>query len=103
MSSVNKWWKAMVAKGDCFAEVRDEILVSPFGSLFRCGYQNADRSLIYALIERWWDTTHTFHFPQGEIGITPLDVTMLTGMSVGRGRAVTFGDGQYSSFEDARS
>ena len=92
----------MQAKGDCFASVRDQILLSPFGSLFRCGYVVADRSLVYALIERWWDTTHTFHFPQGEIGITPLDVTMLTGMSIERGRAVTIGDDRYSKFDDAQ-
>jgi hypothetical protein len=93
----------MVAKGDCFAPIRNQILESPFGSLLRGGYAVADRTLVYALIERWWDTTHTFHFLQGEIGITPLDVTMLTGMSIGSGRAVTFGDDpRYSDIEYAR-
>ena len=92
----------MEEKGDYFAPVRNQILVSPFGSLFRCGYAVADRSLVYALIERWWDTTHTFHFPQGKIGITPLDVTMLTGMSIKRGRAVTYGDYGYSKFDHAQ-
>ncbi|KAF6137165.1 hypothetical protein GIB67_030929 [Kingdonia uniflora] len=45
---------------------------------------NSDNRLIQALIERWWQTTHTFLFPFAEIGVTPLDFTMLTSLSIGR-------------------
>lgn len=31
-------------------------------------------------MERFWDTMKTFHFPWGEITITPLDFCMLRGV-----------------------
>lgn len=44
------------------------------------GYEmpNSDRSVVETCIFRWWNTTHTFQLPKYEIGITPLDFTMLT-------------------------
>src|SRR5687767_12780262 len=39
--------------------------------------------VVRALSERFWDTTNTFHFPQCEMTITPLDVAMITGLSFG--------------------
>jgi hypothetical protein len=42
-----------------------------------------DRRLIRALVERWWDTTNTFHFRFGEMTITPLDFAAITGLRVG--------------------
>jgi len=36
-----------------------------------------------ALVERWSPSTHTFHFPDFEIGITPLDLTMILGIPFG--------------------
>ncbi|KAH7849478.1 hypothetical protein Vadar_018461 [Vaccinium darrowii] len=42
-----------------------------------------DRKLIRALVERWWDTTNTFHFRFGEMTITPLDFAAITGLRVG--------------------
>ena len=59
------------------------ILSTPFGPLIDVAWGIHDASIGFALAERWWDTTHTFHFPWGEAGITPLDFTMLAGMSVG--------------------
>ncbi|GMP54659.1 hypothetical protein CsSME_00019746 [Camellia sinensis var. sinensis] len=41
-------------------------------------------SLLGALVERWWDTTDSFHFSiTGEMTITPFDFSMLTGIEVG--------------------
>ncbi|MCL7038196.1 hypothetical protein MKW94_013121 [Papaver nudicaule] len=40
-------------------------------------------SLIDYLVERWWDTTQSFHFPFGEMRITPLNWVALTGLSIG--------------------
>ena len=37
-----------------------------------------------ALVERWMDTTHTFHLPFGEMIVTPLDFTAITGLSFSR-------------------
>ena len=34
-----------------------------------------------ALIERWMGTTHSFHFPFGEMTITPLDFVAITRLS----------------------
>ncbi|KAH7858103.1 hypothetical protein Vadar_020029 [Vaccinium darrowii] len=42
-----------------------------------------DRKLIRALVERWWDTTNTFHFRFGEMTITPLNFAAITGLRVG--------------------
>ena len=40
-------------------------------------------SLLTVLGERWWDTTHTFHWSWGELTITPEDVFALTGLPFG--------------------
>ncbi|XP_056689297.1 uncharacterized protein [Spinacia oleracea] len=42
---------------------------------------NASRRFLRLFLEWWWDTTKTFHFPWGEITITPEDYTALTGLS----------------------
>ena len=41
----------------------------------------APHPFILALLEWFWDTTNTFHFPWGEMTITPFDFAMLTGLS----------------------
>ncbi|KAI7994534.1 Protein MAINTENANCE OF MERISTEMS, partial [Camellia lanceoleosa] len=42
------------------------------------------RPLIAALVERWWDTTNSFHFSvAGDMTMTPYDFSMLTGIGVG--------------------
>ncbi|KAI8568012.1 hypothetical protein RHMOL_Rhmol02G0165400 [Rhododendron molle] len=44
-----------------------------------------DWSLMTSLVERWWDTTNTFHLPSaGKMTITPGDFSLLTGLRVGR-------------------
>ena len=40
-------------------------------------------SVLRALAERWWATTNTFHFGFGEMTVTPLDFSMLTGLRCG--------------------
>ena len=76
-----------------FIRVTKMILSTPFGPLIDVSWGRHDASIGFVLAERWWDTTHTFHFPWGEAGITPLDFTMLTGMSVGAGDTVPFDEG----------
>ena len=49
--------------------------------------------LLRALAERWWDTTDTFHFPCGEMTVTPAELTLLTG--------VRFGPRPLAFYEDA--
>ncbi|KAF6156431.1 hypothetical protein GIB67_009089 [Kingdonia uniflora] len=60
---------------------------------------NSDNRLIHALVERWWPSTHTFHFLCGKLGFTPLDFIMLTGISFGRGRKLPY-DERYSKLEE---
>ncbi|VVA40478.1 PREDICTED: serine/threonine-phosphatase 7, partial [Prunus dulcis] len=49
-----------------------------------------DRPLLVALAERWWDTTHTFHFDEvGEMTMTPTDFAAIIGLHVG-GKRLTY-------------
>ena len=42
------------------------------------------RPLLGALVERWWDTTNSFHFSTvGEMTMTPFDFAMITGLGIG--------------------
>ncbi|KDP35673.1 hypothetical protein JCGZ_09111 [Jatropha curcas] len=41
------------------------------------------KDLLGALAERWWDTTNTFHFPWGEITMTPTDFSVISGIPFG--------------------
>ncbi|GMP77694.1 hypothetical protein CsSME_00033876 [Camellia sinensis var. sinensis] len=42
------------------------------------------RTLMAALVERWWDTTNSFHFSAtGDMTMTPFDFAVLTGLDVG--------------------
>ncbi|KAK9912284.1 hypothetical protein M0R45_036154 [Rubus argutus] len=49
----------------------------------RISHAGRDRQLVIALAERWWDTTHTFHFDNiGEMTMTPKDFSAITGVQV---------------------
>ncbi|KAF6165209.1 hypothetical protein GIB67_007194 [Kingdonia uniflora] len=63
---------------------------------------NSDNRLILELTKRWWLTTHTFLFPYAEIGVTPLDFTMLTSLSIGRYPTQVPYDGTWSILSNAR-
>jgi len=58
------------------------------------GVDTADRMLLRALIERWWDTTNTFHLRFTKMTVTPLDFSAITGLRVG-GEPVPFDSGLY--------
>ena len=77
------------AARDWYAElpeaVRDLVDLAGFGpfctGLSRCP---ARRTLMAALVERWWDTTNSFHFSAtGDLTMTPFDFAVLTGLDVG--------------------
>jgi len=65
--------------------VREFLLATPFGLFMSIIPEHVQRSqrLIAALAERWFDTTHTFHWSWGEMTMTPLDVFVLTGIPAG--------------------
>ncbi|KAF6154689.1 hypothetical protein GIB67_000573 [Kingdonia uniflora] len=59
-------------------------------SVFDCKIGNADNQIILTMIERWWPTTHTFHLPCGELGITSRDFIVLTRIGIGTGEPMEF-------------
>ena len=65
-------------------EVKKNINRAGFGEFVKIiGVAHPDKMLLHALSERWWDTTHTFHFDNiGELTITPTDFSALTGLPV---------------------
>ena len=74
---------------DWYAElpeaVQDLVDLAGFGpfctGLSRCP---ARRTLMAALVERWWDTTNSFHFSAtGDLTMTPFDFAILTGLDMG--------------------
>ncbi|KAI5324152.1 hypothetical protein L3X38_033225 [Prunus dulcis] len=61
----------------------------PFLSILGHG-KKGDKPLLVALAERWWDTTHTFHFDKvGEMTMTPTDFAAITGLRVS-GKRLTY-------------
>ena len=43
--------------------------------------RSANATLVQCLIERWWDTTHTFHIAEQEMTVTPYDFYCMTDLS----------------------
>ncbi|GMP25104.1 hypothetical protein CsSME_00002132 [Camellia sinensis var. sinensis] len=74
---------------DCYMELPVDVcyIIDETGfGLFCTGLSRhiASQPLLGALVERWWDTTNSFHFSTtGEMTMTPYDFTMLTGVEVG--------------------
>ncbi|XP_028055782.1 protein MAIN-LIKE 1-like [Camellia sinensis] len=78
-----------VAAREWYAElpeaVRDLVDLAGFGPFYsgisRCP---ASRTLMGALVERWWDTTNSFHFfATGDMTMTPFDFAILIGLDAG--------------------
>ena len=56
----------------------------------------SSQAMMCALVERWMDTTHTFHLPVREMTITLLDFTAIIGLSFSR-EYIPLSDKAYSS------
>ena len=56
----------------------------------------SSQAAMCTLVERWIDTTHTFHLSFGEMTITPLDFAAITGLNFSR-EPVPFSSVVYSS------
>ncbi|KAL7190450.1 hypothetical protein ACSBR2_022681 [Camellia fascicularis] len=74
------------------AQVRTLVDAADFGPFCYGLIQMRAESVLHgALVERWWDTTDSFHFSStGEMTLTPYDFSMLTGLRVGVGGLVPF-------------
>ncbi|GMP65583.1 hypothetical protein CsSME_00026314 [Camellia sinensis var. sinensis] len=59
----------------------DEVGFGPF--CMRLSRHPVSRTLLGALVERWWDTTNSFHFSAtGNMKMTPYDFSILMGFNV---------------------
>ncbi|GMP93514.1 hypothetical protein CsSME_00043296 [Camellia sinensis var. sinensis] len=78
-----------VAARDWYMELPDAVRhivdQAGFGAFCRgLSRLTASRPLLAALVERWWDTTDSFHFSAtGDMTMTPDDFLILTGIGVG--------------------
>ena len=61
----------------------------------------SDHYFLFALIERWMDTTHTFHTLVGELTISPMSFSAITKIAFG-GAPVPFDISYYRLSKDAR-
>ena len=43
--------------------------------------KSASATLVQRFIERWWDTTHTFHIAEREMMVAPYDFYCMIGLS----------------------
>ena len=46
--------------------------------------KSANATLVQCFIERWWDTTHTFHIVEREMTVTSYDFYYMIGLSFER-------------------
>ena len=85
-SSVRRWYEVLPPAAKArVAETGFE----PFILTISARSKKHDKKGLQALVERWMDTTHTFHLPVGEMTITPGDFAFLTGISC-EGRMIEF-------------
>ncbi|XP_042510740.1 uncharacterized protein LOC122086086 isoform X2 [Macadamia integrifolia] len=79
---VKEWYDSL-----CGA-VKKRIRDAGFEDFAQLATRSSDHTLLQALVERWWPTTHTFHLPFGEMSITPMCFYMFTGLGFG-GKPIT--------------
>ena len=76
----DKWYKELPAS------VKLKVAEAGFGEFVKVlgnEYSCRKRTILRALVDRWWDTTHTFHFDEfGEMTMTPSDFSAITGIPV---------------------
>ena len=69
--------------------IKNVINEAGFGTFFKPlsnpeTHEYKDLQLLLALVECFWDTTCTFHFPNiGEVMLTPYDFSVITSMRLG--------------------
>uniref|UniRef100_A0A2N9EQ52 Aminotransferase-like plant mobile domain-containing protein n=1 Tax=Fagus sylvatica TaxID=28930 RepID=A0A2N9EQ52_FAGSY len=76
-TKVLKWWKRLIPLTQFMVE-----LVGFKQFVESQPTETSKKIFLYALAERWWDTTHTFHIASVEVTITLYDKYRLTGLRV---------------------
>ncbi|XP_021760140.1 uncharacterized protein LOC110724967 [Chenopodium quinoa] len=76
------------ARFESLPEVAKEIVAlseidSQLAALQDLSSQPASSAFLRELLEIWWDSTNTFHFPWGEMTVTPFDFSMIMGFPFG--------------------
>ena len=77
--------------------IKNVINEGGFGTFFEAlsnheTHEYKDLQLLLALVERFWDTNCTFHFPNiGEVMLTPYDFFVITGLRLG-GKRILIND-----------
>ena len=75
-NKVAEWYNPLVPKTRAYIwEVGFEPIIGLLPERF------ASATLVKWLIERWWDTTHTFHIAKWKMTVTPYDFYRMTGLS----------------------
>lgn len=72
-------WEAVEAGNEKALETINFIDGTVFCKFLMRKFPNSDQGIVKGLVERWWPTTHSFHFPNFELGFTPLDLYMISG------------------------
>ncbi len=76
-TEVFKWWARLTPLTRSFVEMagfKQFVESQPT--------ETVRKVLLCTLVERWWDTTHTFHIAGVKMTITPYDIYRLTGLRV---------------------
>ncbi|KAF8389240.1 hypothetical protein HHK36_025933 [Tetracentron sinense] len=76
------WGRALELYREASSDLKTELERAGFASFLSIPLSYSDRRLILAVCERWFGETNTFHFPCCELGLTPLDFVMLTGIRI---------------------
>ncbi|KAF6145311.1 hypothetical protein GIB67_017022 [Kingdonia uniflora] len=80
--------------------LKQKLKVTNLMSLFDYKIGNSDNQVIMSMVERWWATSHTFHLPYGELGITPRYLTVHTEIGIRTGEPMVL-DESYTEYGNA--
>lgn len=70
----------MVLYGRAHDQCKTLFVAAGFGDFLKIDAVQIPPSYLVALMERWFSETNTLHLPSCEIGPTPVDWTMITGL-----------------------
>ena len=74
--------KCVLSQGGLDPRIMQYIDATGLTGLFKVPDMEVDHALITTLVERWRPETHTFHLPDGEMGITLQDIEEMLGILV---------------------